>query len=71
MQLYCVNKNAQNNGDHEVHVVNTTKGCLPDKKNQLPLGEFDNCAEAVREAKKTYPDTADGCAKCCEPCHKS
>lgn len=69
MPDYCVNKNAQDNGDHEVHDLSTTKGCLPNEENQLALGWFSDCFGAVEKAKKTYPDTADGCEKCCKPCH--
>ena len=52
MAKYCVNKNPQDNGDHEVH----TYSCewLPSEANRLYLGIFDNCAPAVQEAKKCY-----------------
>ena len=68
MAKYYVNKNAQSNGDHEVHV----SGCnyMPDEANRKYLGDFTNCHDAVREAKKTY-SKSDGCYYCCEPCHTS
>ncbi len=68
MASYYVNKNAQSNGDHEVH----TSGCiwLPDVNNRKYLGEFDNCRGAVIEAKKTYPQS-NGCKHCSLPCHTS
>ena len=68
MARYCVNKNAQSNGDHEVH----TDGCswLPDAANRLYLGDFSNCHGAVREAKKHYSQS-NGCAYCCAACHTS
>ncbi len=52
MAKYCVDKNAQPNGDHEVH----REGCRywPNPGNWIPLGDFTNCADAVREAKKYY-----------------
>lgn len=67
MAKYCVNTNAQDNGDHEVHKY----GCewLPIEENRLDLGDFDNCSDAVQEAKKTYPTTADGCKYCSPECH--
>lgn len=65
---YCMNKNSQSNGDHEVHTENCDK--LPKPENQLDLGNFDNCQDAVREAKK-YDSEADGCFYCCRPCHTS
>lgn len=66
---YYVNTKAQSNGDNEVH----KDGCewMPSKENQKYLGEFESCAEAVEEAKKTYPDTANGCAHCSKECHTS
>ena len=69
MPYYCVNENAQDNGDHEVHDLASTKNCLPDKKNRLPLGWFEKCFGAVKKAKKTYPNTANGCYYCANPCH--
>lgn len=68
MDNYYVNKNAQSNGDHEVH-----KGSciwLPDVDNRIYLGYFSNCRDAMREAKKYYSDV-DGCYYCCEECHKT
>ncbi|KAB2913759.1 MAG: hypothetical protein F9K23_16075 [Bacteroidetes bacterium] len=66
MARYYVNKNAQNNGDHEVH----RSGCsyMPDTENRLYLGDFDNCKDAIKEAKKTYPKS-NGCYYCCNECH--
>ena len=68
MPKYYVNKNAQSNGDHEVH----TEDCsyLPDPQNKLYLGYFSNCHDAVREAKKTYPQS-NGCFYCSYACHTS
>lgn len=66
MAKYYVNQNAQNNGDHEVH----KEGCnfLPLPKNRTYLGEFSNCASAVREAKKHYSQV-NGCYFCSRECH--
>lgn len=65
---YYVNKNPQNNGDHEVH----KEGCLwlPLESNRIYLGEFYSCSDAVKAAKQYYSDV-DGCAKCIPQCHKS
>lgn len=67
MTIYYVNKNAQANGDHEVH----TSICshLPDSNNRIYLGIFSTCKEALAEAKKYYSQ-ADGCYYCCNECHK-
>jgi len=68
MSEYCVNKNAQDNGDHEVH----KKGCnwWPDNENRLNLGTFAFCQGAVSEAKKHYSQT-NGCYHCSRECHTS
>ena len=66
MDAYYVNMNLQDNGDNEVH----KHGCewMPGPQYRIFLGYFNNCHEAVKEAKKTYPFTADGCRYCCPEC---
>jgi len=66
MALYYVNKNAQSNGDHEVH----TGSCsyLPTAENRIYLGSFTNCADAVRVASRYYSQV-NGCYYCSRPCH--
>lgn len=66
MAYYYVNKNAQLNGDHEVH----KSGCsyIPEEYNRLYLGDFSNCHDAVREAKKYYHQSS-GCYYCSYACH--
>ncbi len=68
MTRYYVNKNAQSNGDHEVH----RPGCsfMPDAENRIYLGYFSSCHGAVREAKKHYPQS-NGCYFCSNECHTS
>ena len=71
MHRYYVNRQAQTNGDHEVHKA----GCdgehpMPSKENQLYLGDFSHCKYAVIEAKKTYKQS-NGCYWCCRDCHTS
>lgn len=67
MEEYFVNKNAQPNGDHEVH----SKRCfyLPIENNRISLGFFSSCYQAVQKAKEIFP-TADGCYSCSSECHK-
>lgn len=66
MANYYVNKNAQLNGDHEVH----TTGCsfLPNTDNRIYLGDFTSCRSAVQEAKKHYSQV-NGCYYCSRECH--
>jgi len=66
MDKYYVNKNAQSNGDHEVH----KEGCsyMPLVGNKLNLGSHTGCSSAVKKAKETY-SKSNGCYYCCKPCH--
>ncbi len=66
MQNYCVNKQTQANGDHEVHVHSCR--FVPDKQNQHPLGLHTDCMSAVSAAKRIYP-RSNGCYYCSRPCH--
>ena len=66
MPYYYVNKNAQANGDHEVHESGCGQGANPE--NRLGLGYHATCRGAVAEAKRTYP-RANGCAYCCPDCN--
>jgi hypothetical protein len=68
MASYCVNRNSQSNGDHEVHVYSCSY--LPAAENRLYLGDFATCGPAVTEAKKHYAQS-NGCYYCCNPCHTS
>ena len=68
MARYYMNKNAQTNGDHEVH----REGCnwIPAQHNRQYLGDFASCHGAVREAKR-FDTRADGCKHCSPDCHTS
>ncbi|MBW1297022.1 hypothetical protein [Aquimarina litoralis] len=68
MPRYYVNKNAQTNGDHEVHKY----GCpwLPNLENRIYLGEHTSCKSAVRKAKEYYRKV-NGCYHCSYECHTS
>lgn len=68
MAKYFVNRNAQPNGDHEVH----REGCryMPLPQNRDPLGEHVMCQTAVNQARVRYP-RANGCATCSPTCHTS
>jgi hypothetical protein len=68
MKDYYVNKNQQDNGDHEVHQSDCRY--MPNVENCIYLGTFNNCHDAVRAAKKKY-STANGCFWCCRECHTS
>ena len=52
MANYYVNKKAQKNGAHEVHIG--TCSYLPDEELKIYLGTFETCEQAVGEAKKHF-----------------
>lgn len=66
MKKYYVNKNAQTNGDHEVH----TDECYYYAfiLNAEFLGYYYSCDEAVKEAKRRGYN-ANGCKTCSSTCH--
>lgn len=66
MDQYCVNKNAQANGDHEVHAP----GCshMPAAENRIDLGLHTSCHGAVIKARHHFRQV-DGCYHCSPKCH--
>lgn len=68
MPNYCVNRNPQAGGEHEVHNVDSSCSYLPDYSNRLELGRHANCDGAIEEAKKHYSNV-DGCYYCSRDCH--
>ncbi len=69
---YYINRNQQPNGDYEVHKSNCNNGA--NIENQIDLGYFNSCQEAVEKAKKKYPEVAqyiNGCYYCSYGCHTS
>lgn len=69
MARYCVNKNAQDNGDHEVH----REGCdyWPNAENRIDLGNHSSCFTAVAQAKRDHYPQSNGCYYCSNECHTS
>jgi len=68
MPSFCVNRNAQSNGDHEVHDLSSTQGCLPTASTRIDLGFYSSCVGAVTAAKRYYSQV-NGCARCAGACH--
>jgi hypothetical protein len=66
MARYYVNKNAQSNGDHEVHKFDCS--FCPDEANRIYLGDFRSCHGAMIEARKHFRQV-DGCYYCAKECH--
>jgi hypothetical protein len=68
MHQYCVNRQPQPTGEHEVHNLGANCPYLPEYKNQYELGSFSDCSTAISVAKVFY-NSVDGCAHCCPDCH--
>ena len=68
MDRYCVNRNEQDNGDHEVHNLAANCPFEPAPANQIDLGSHATCGSAVDAAKRYYRQS-NGCAKCARNCH--
>ena len=66
MAQYCVNSNARNNGDHEVHKRGFN--CMAQESNRKSIGDFSTCVPAVQAAKKIYPQSS-GCHYCSNAYH--
>ncbi|HWL17560.1 MAG TPA: hypothetical protein VNR00_18265 [Opitutus sp.] len=66
MDPYYVSKTAQFNGDHEVH----KHGCqfMPEPHDRIYLGEFYSCHEAMKDARRHFPQV-NGCYFCVRECH--
>ncbi len=69
MPNYYVNKNAQADGYHEVHVDDNTCSHPPEPINRDPLGWHADCKSAVTAAKAKYANKADGCYYCVQACN--
>ena len=47
MASYCINSQAQSNGDHEVHNLSVGSNCLPAAHNRISLGEHPTWAFVI------------------------
>ena len=66
MLTYCVDHNAQENGDHEVHQEACARA--PRILDRISLGSFRHCQLAIQEAQNYYSQV-NGCAVCSSDCH--
>lgn len=64
MSNYIVDKNAQLNGDYEVHDEASTRGCLPVAANRISLGYHLSCSSAVTASNNLEYRPANGCYYC-------
>lgn len=68
MDRYCVNRNEQFNGDHEIHKVYCSRIKWSD--NMVDLGYCVDDREALKKAQRMYGNKADGCYYCCLSIHR-
>lgn len=70
MPSFVINKNPQQNGDHEVHNASDPCQNMPMPSNQIDLGFHPTCREAVASAKQRWPgNRINGCYWCANDCH--
>lgn len=65
---FCVNRNAQRTGEHEVHNLDASCPHLPKPDNRRDLGSHPSCSEAVIAASELYKNV-DACAYCAPKCN--
>lgn len=68
MPNFTINRDAQQNGNYEVH--NTSTGCnwTPAQENLADLGWHIDCHSAIKHARELYPQVQErivGCPQCC------
>ena len=65
MSSYYVRIKPQLNGTNAIHKDDCP--FLPSIENRIYLGEFNNCTDAVREARMNFPQVS-GCPFCSTEC---
>lgn len=63
--FYCVDTDARENGEHEVHRTD----CALGPEDKIALGPFPSCFEAVQAARRHYKKV-NGCQYCCAECYR-
>ncbi|PKL30884.1 hypothetical protein CVV43_05095 [Candidatus Saccharibacteria bacterium HGW-Saccharibacteria-1] len=65
MAYFYINRNAQEDGYHEVHNDNNNCSHPPLTENRVRLGIYNTCSEAIAAARKANPGLLiDGCYYC-------
>jgi hypothetical protein len=65
-KYFYANVKPKPNGDIEIHTQSCNR--LPNFKNRILLGIFNNSFDAIRKAKERF-STAIGCLYCCNECN--
>lgn len=68
MPTFCVNMNAQSNGDHEVHNLDRNCNRLPALGSRQDLDWHQDSRSAVAAAMATC-SRSNGCFYCARECH--
>ncbi len=70
MPRFVINRNEQDNGDHEVHNLDYPCQNMPYPENQIDLGYHMTCHTAVDLARGKWPGKRiNGCFWCANACH--
>lgn len=69
MSYFYINRNAQDDGYHEVHDDSANCSHPPLLENRVGIGYYNNCSEAITAARLANPTLLiDGCYYCTD-CH--
>ena len=69
MAYFYINRNAQDDGYHEVHDDSANCSHPPLPENRVGLGYYNSCSEAIAAARTANPTLLiDGCYYCTD-CH--
>ena len=69
MPYFIASQMPDEKGRHELH--ETTCYRFPDTNNQIKIGHYANCTDAIRSNQALYPSMKfDGCKYCCSGCHR-
>lgn len=69
MAYFYINRNAQDDGYHEVHDDSANCSHPPLPENRVRLGYYNTCSEAIAAARAANPSLLiDGCYYCTD-CH--
>jgi len=69
--IFCLSKSSNGYQEHEIHISGPA-ACprTPDFDKQINLGDFQNCSDAMKLARKKFPDLRiNGCFHCVLDCY--
>jgi hypothetical protein len=70
MPFYILDYEVNSEGERHIHVDSNECYRLPPKSNQLAIGFYENCKEALDKADQLY-NNVNACFNCCKECYSS